>query len=185
MLDRVCGKRVNIRKLTLSDAHDIFEHCKHKDILRYTGIPFNPYKLEHAEKFIKNVHREHRRKIALHRGIEDPNTKRIISMISIDISKHEYKSGSIGYWLGKKYWGKGIMKEALRLFVLMAFKRLNLNRIFAHVFHYNIRSSKLLENSGFTLEGRLRKYKKYRNRYIDMLIYSMLKEEQSNLKITF
>lgn len=66
-------------------------------------------------------------------------------------------SAEVGYWLGEKHWGKGIVSSALKGIVNYGFSDLNLKRIFATPFEQNIGSRKVLERNGFILEGILRK----------------------------
>ena len=87
------------------------------------------------------------------------------------------KNAEIGYWLGKKYWGKKIMKEAIKLILNFGFKKLKLVRIFARVMHPNISSIKLLEKSSFQYEGRMRKAIFKNDKWMDILRYSILDSE--------
>lgn len=59
----------------------------------------------------------------------------------------------VGYELAPPYWGKGIMKEALRSVIEFGFEKLKLHTIMANVAPDNKRSSKLLEKLGFNYEG--------------------------------
>jgi RimJ/RimL family protein N-acetyltransferase len=177
MIPKIPGDRIILRQLTKSDAMELYRYCKNKDVLRDTGIPFNPYELKHAEGFIKKTHSDHRKKTGYHHGIEYRNSKKIIGVVSLVITSKFDKSAELGYWLGRKYWGKGLMAEAIRLYLRFGFKELRLNRIHAGVFSFNIRSQKLLEKLGFVYEGCLRKSKKSNNRWRDLYIYSMLREE--------
>lgn len=98
----------------------------------------------------------------------------MISLMKID---YKNKNTEIGYWLGRKYWGKGIMKEAIKLILNFGFKKLKLVRIYARVMHPNISSAKLLEKSGFRYEGRMRKTILRRGKWMDELRYSILSNE--------
>jgi [ribosomal protein S5]-alanine N-acetyltransferase len=62
----------------------------------------------------------------------------------------------IGYWIGKDYWGKGYCVNAIRDFTAFLFERFKFNRIEAHPFAFNKRSQRVLEKSGFKLEGKRR-----------------------------
>ncbi|MPY61795.1 GNAT family N-acetyltransferase [Streptomyces spongiae] len=58
----------------------------------------------------------------------------------------------LGYWLGRRYWGRGIGTRALDLFL-----REELNRpLYADPFHGNSASVRLLEHHGFRHEGTVR-----------------------------
>jgi ribosomal-protein-alanine N-acetyltransferase len=67
----------------------------------------------------------------------------------------ERVSAEVGYWLGERYWGRGVMTEALRAVTAEAFCRLELRRIFALPFADNLGSIRVLEKAGYTLEGRM------------------------------
>ena len=86
-------------------------------------------------------------------------------------------SAEIGYWIAEPFWGKGIASLALIALSKYAFEQFDLNRIFAGVFQGNKPSMRVLEKSGFVLEGRLRKSVYKENRFKDQLMYSILKEE--------
>ena len=98
----------------------------------------------------------------------------MISLMNID---EKNKNAEIGYWLGKKYWGKGIMREAVKLILQFGFKKLKLERIYAKVLHPNVASAKLLEKSGLRYEGRLRRATLRRGRWYDDLCFGILKTE--------
>ncbi len=86
-------------------------------------------------------------------------------------------TAEMGYWLGEKFWGKGIATDAVLGLRRHAFATLSLNRIFARVFESNAASQRVLEKAGFTLEGRLRKNVTKRGVVMDELIYASLREE--------
>ncbi len=67
----------------------------------------------------------------------------------------ERVSAEIGYWLGQRYWGRGIVTEALVAVTGAAFQRFDLLRIFALPFADNPGSIRVLEKAGYALEGRL------------------------------
>lgn len=62
----------------------------------------------------------------------------------------------VGYWLGRKFWGKGIATEALRQFLGVVKTR----PLVAHVAKHNIGSKRVLEKCGFKVieEGRYRNW---------------------------
>ena len=59
----------------------------------------------------------------------------------------------IGYWIGKPFWGKGIMTRALAAMVEYGFTVRGLMRIEAPVYAHNIASQKVLLKCGFKEEG--------------------------------
>ncbi len=59
-------------------------------------------------------------------------------------------SAELGYWLGKKYWGKGIMTEAIKQMTKYTFENFGyLHKIYATPFGFNIGSQRVLQKAGF------------------------------------
>lgn len=55
----------------------------------------------------------------------------------------------VGYWLGRKFWGKGIATAALTKFS----RKMTVRPLFAHVARHNVASKRVLEKCGFTVIG--------------------------------
>lgn len=87
-------------------------------------------------------------------GIYDHKT--FIGVGSITPQKDVHRiNGEIGYWLGELYWGKGFATDAVRLLTQYAFSDLNLLRVYANVFEYNLASMRVLEKAGYKQEALL------------------------------
>jgi RimJ/RimL family protein N-acetyltransferase len=69
------------------------------------------------------------------------------------------------------------MTEVVRTFAPWALQRFNLARLHAHVFAFNHASARVLEKSGFTLEGRLRHSAYKDGQLIDQLLYALVRED--------
>ena len=85
-------------------------------------------------------------------------------------------TAEVGYWLGRAWWGGGIMPRVLAAFVPWAFARFELERIEAGVFETNPASARVLEKSGFALEFRQRRYVIKEGRVLDRLLYVRFRE---------
>ena len=55
----------------------------------------------------------------------------------------------VGYWIGKKYWGKGIGTKALAEFLGYVKTR----PLYAHVAKHNVASLRVLQKCGFVISG--------------------------------
>ncbi|MBI3135146.1 MAG: GNAT family N-acetyltransferase [Bacteroidetes bacterium] len=83
------------------------------------------------------------------------------------------KNAELGYWLAKPFWGKGIIVEAIRQIIPIAFKQYDINRIFARPFGTNLASQRVLEKSGFKLEARFEKTLFKNGVFVDELVYAL------------
>ena len=102
-----------------------------------------------------------------------------IGIIQIDWPSHK---AELGYWLARSQWGKGVMTEAVTLFLQFAFDILKLVRLHAHVLGPNVGSQKVLKKCGFVLEGTLRKSEFRRRRWHDNLCFAMLAGEYKSIR---
>lgn len=63
----------------------------------------------------------------------------------------------LGYWIGKPYWGQGLIPEAAREMLRYAFEELGMNRIWCGYYDGNVKSRRVQEKLGFvyhhTTEG--------------------------------
>ena len=89
----------------------------------------------------------------------------------------EHNRIEIGYDLSPESWGKGIMTETLKAVIHFAFSELNVNKIEAQITSENDASLHLVSKLGFHRDGVLREHEFEKGRYIDLVIYSLLKSE--------
>jgi len=85
-------------------------------------------------------------------------------------------TAEVGYWLGRRFWGRGTMPRVLDAFVPWAFERFDLVRIEAGVFETNPASARVLEKAGFALESRQKRYVIKEGKVLDRLLYVRFRE---------
>lgn len=176
------GERILLRPLKMSDAKDIYFNIQDKKIAQNTlRIPW-PYRLKDAKNFIKESQRSLKKRKNFVFGIELKDKKEVVGVISLDNVDFEHRHGEIGYWLGKKYRGKGLMVEAGKLVLNFAFKKLKLHRVDAGVFSDNLASQKVLKKLGFKKEGVRRHWRFKFGRWRDDVMYSILENEWKMIK---
>lgn len=103
--------------------------------------------------------------------------KKLAGVIGLNYINWTNKSTMIGYWLGEKYQGKGIMTKACKALIQYCFEELNLERIEIRVATENIKSQAIPERLGFQKEGCLRNAEVLYDQYIDLYVYGLLKKE--------
>lgn len=75
------------------------------------------------------------------------------------------------------YKGKGVAKKASRLIISYGFREIGLNRIYLFTEVENIVAQKLFESIGFKREGIIRQDILSHGRYVDRIVYGILREE--------
>jgi ribosomal-protein-alanine N-acetyltransferase len=79
------------------------------------------------------------------------------------------------YWLGEKFWGRGIMTDAVAAFTDFWFDTFPLHRISAEAYANNPASARVLEKSGFVFEGHLKTNVIKDGKLLDSLLYAKTK----------
>ena len=102
---------------------------------------------------------------------------RIAGTIGFNAIYKANKMGVVGYWLGEKYQGKGIMSKAFKALMDYGFTYLKLNRMEVRVAVENKKSRALPERFGFKEEGRIRQAEWLYDHYVDHVIYGLLANE--------
>lgn len=167
-----------LSRLLMTDKPALLEHLSSKDVYNTTlNIP-HPYTDADADWWLqKRVIQNTKQIKAVSLAIRDVEAK-LIGVVSADnLDVGSTHKAEIGYWLARGYWGRGIMTDAVKAFVRYAFEELGLLKVVAHCFELNISSARVLEKSGFKLEGRLRKHFRKDGRLLDARIYGLLKED--------
>lgn len=101
----------------------------------------------------------------------------IVGTIGFNTISKMNKIGSIGYWLGEEYQGRGIMTLAFEFIIDYGFKRLALNKIEVRIAEKNDKSRSLPKHFGFAEEGRLRQVEWLYDHFTDHIVYGLLAEE--------
>lgn len=87
----------------------------------------------------------------------------------------ERVAAEIGYWLGERYWSRGVMSAAVRAVTDYALTALALERVFATPFADNVASARVLERAGFDREGTMRRAAIKDGRVQDMVLYARVR----------
>lgn len=159
-----------LRPFRRGDEPSIAENINDRKIERYTlNIPY-PYTLKAARQWV-----DFNLKLA-----RSGNKEQVNFAIDLDgeviggigLFKMNGHSAEIGYWLGVKYWGRGIVPAAVKALTRYAMKELKLRRVYAKVFSVNKASARVLEKAGYKYEGCLVKDHLKRGRPVDALLYA-------------
>ncbi|MGI5898321.1 MAG: GNAT family N-acetyltransferase [Christensenellales bacterium] len=172
-------KRLILRPWREGDAEDMYEYAK--DPLVGPNAGWAPHGcLELTRQILK-------------RFIEDDDTwavalkegGKVIGSVGIhkDSSRPYEGARMLGYVLNPSYWGKGYIPEACEAVISFAFEEMGLEILAVYHFDFNERSKRVIEKTGFTPEGIMRKATNlYDGTIVDKHCYSMTAEEYAKRK---
>lgn len=140
--------RLRLRPLTRADIPRVVDLAGDPDVALMTAtIPY-PYPLEAGYAWFDRKVAGGSPPFAI-----EPHGEPLVGMTGF-VSGADDEPVEIGYWLGKPYWGRGYMTEAVGAVVPHAFAAFGVDRIVASVFVGNPASRRVLERCGFTWYGR-------------------------------
>ncbi|KAI0489596.1 acyl-CoA N-acyltransferase [Xylaria cf. heliscus] len=146
-------EKIYLRPFEVSDAEALASASNDPELVKYLRSRFpSPYTLADAHAWIAHCHSQPILTFAIFTvggeyagslGLEPPKGDIIYG-----------GTRELGYVLARKFWGRGIMTEAVREFTRWAFATLpELLRIEAAVFGPNEASRRVLKKAGFVEEG--------------------------------
>ena len=84
---------------------------------------------------------------------------------------------SIGYWLAEAYQGRGLMTQCCNAILAYLFEEMDLHRVEIRCGTGNLRSCAIPRRLGFTREGVVRQAEWVNDRWVDLVVWSMLQHE--------
>ena len=113
--------------------------------------------MEHVKIILHNQIRDFEKARMYCWTIADSKTETVMGRIHLSDFENGNSCANIGYFLGREYWGKGVISICIAPVIRFGFDFLELERICTRVEVNNIASWKALEKNGFLREGTLRR----------------------------
>jgi len=175
-------ERLLLRKLSLSDADDMFEYTSNPDVTAH--LSWNAHTdISQAKTFISGVIEKYNGVLTeFTYGIELKSEKKLIGALKVSNISFYNKRGEFTSILNPAYQGKGYMGEAWQGLLDFSFDTAGLNRIQSYVTADNGASIRKNERAGLSYEGRLKDYWIMKGIYKDALVYAITSETHWKLK---
>lgn len=179
---RLIGPRVCLRALERSDVKALYELSCDDAVTRHMewDTPKTPAE---TEAFVERAITEHcdKTKQIYHFCITLVEDGSPIGVTSLTNLHPVHRRATIGSWIGRPHWGKGLMRETKALFLEFAFGELQLERVQAWVDIDNQRSLYSLEKCGFRREGVARRMVRHGDQFTNQVLLAILRGEERDL----
>jgi RimJ/RimL family protein N-acetyltransferase len=148
---RLETRRLWLRWPRQSDAPALSVLASEWDVARATAMIPHPYGSEDADRFILAARAANARGAALRLGLTLKSfPRKVVGMIAVEPDE---TGPRIGFWLGRPYWGSGLMSEAVEATADVFFRLTEGDELAACVLPENAASRAVLEKAGFVDEG--------------------------------
>lgn len=141
-------ERLILRKWTEADAESLFEYAKDPDVGPIAG--WQPHRsAEESLDIIRNVLNGKECYAICEKGNDIA-----IGCIELRLKGHTDMTDKddeceLGYWLGKPFWGRGYMTEAVREMLRHAFVDIGMKTVWCGYYDGNNKSKRVQEKAGF------------------------------------
>ena len=148
-------KRLILRRWEDSDAEDLYKYASDPDVGPIAGWPTHQ-SVDESRDVIKNVFNG---KEAYAICLKEDG--KAIGAIELKLNgcrgndlANEDDECEMGYWLGKPFWGQGIMPEAVKEMLRHAFEDLGMQKVWIGYYEGNNKSKRVQEKCGFRYQWR-------------------------------
>ncbi|WP_405111734.1 GNAT family protein [Paenibacillus sp. FSL K6-1217] len=173
MITELRTERLILRQMSTADSASLFTIWSDPEVTRFMNISSFTDESQ-AVEMIELLGKLAAENQAIRYSIIKAESEQIIGSCGFNSLDNDNAKTEIGYDLGREFWGKGYVSEALLALIDYAFNTLNFNRVEAKVEPANINSIKVLQRLNFSLEGTLRQSERSKGTFIDLCMYSKL-----------
>jgi RimJ/RimL family protein N-acetyltransferase len=170
------GNKVRLRSIERDDLPRFVEWFSDPEVRRHLLL-YLPFSLAQEERWFENLLGRLERQTDVLLAIETADGVHIgnLGLHSIDWKN---RSAELGIAIGEKaYWGQGYGTDAIRTLLGLAFREMNLHRIFLRVDTDNARGIRCYEKAGFRREGTSRDAVFKEGAYHDQYVLSIMESE--------
>lgn len=180
--DRFESERLNLRPYRAGDGAMYFAvgQKNRQHLLRYefSNVILNPQHEQEAEALVQELASDWASRICFFLGAWDKVSGEFVAQVYIGVVSRNTPEFEIGYFVDKDHEGQGYVTEAVRAVLDFVFNHLQAQRVSLRCNDTNLRSQRVAERCGFTLEGCLRQDRRHPDgSYSNSLIYGLLRRE--------
>ena len=147
-------ERLTLRPFAAEDAAELHRLINDWEVCRtLAAVPF-PYSRDLADEWIASSHASMSEGRAWHLAItgQEGDKEVVVGGVGLRLDK-DARTGRLGYWVGRRFWGHGVASEAAGKLARWAMANLSLDRLEATVATDNPGSMAVLRRIGFRHVG--------------------------------
>jgi len=165
-------ERYTVRPWRPDDAESLAKHANNRKVwIALRDLFPHPYTRQDAHEFLRRTTSEQPTTLFCI-DVDSKAVRGIGIRVGHNVHRH---TAELGYWLGERFWGQGIMSEAVGAFTSFCFINFPLRRVYAEPFANNPASARVLEKADFVFEARLKNNVIKDGKLLDSLLYAKTK----------
>ncbi len=175
-------ERLILRKHVLNDAPAMYKNwASEKEVTEF--LSWEPYhSIEDVQKILSEWISQYANNDFYFWTIELKDSGELVGDISVITIDPDTFSVELGYGIGSRWWGKGIVAESGKALIRFFFEEVGVNRVYAKHATGNPNSGKAMQKMGMKYEGIIRQSGRCNQGIVDEVYYSILKNEYFDSK---
>lgn len=174
--------RLVLRRFVMEDAAEMYRNWASEDaVTQYLTWPTHP-DVEETRAVLNQWISHYESPDFYNWGIQLKATGELIGNLSVVRVREEICTATIGWCMGTRWWGQGIMPESARALLAYLFEEVGFHRVEAAHDANNPKSGRVMQKIGMTYEGTWRRAGRDNAGIMDEVWYSILKEEYEEKK---
>lgn len=142
-------ERLILRPWEETDAEAMFKYASDPDIGPIAGWPPHT-SVENSREIIRTVFAAPETYAVVLKDTGEPvGSCGIMFSDSLHSAEMKQREAEIGYWIGKPYWGQGLIPEAVKALLARGFNDLHLDAAWCGYYDGNTKSKRVIEKCGF------------------------------------
>ena len=174
------GGSVVLRDLRASDAASLFALLTTEEVARFISPP--PTTVEGFERFIAWTHRERAAGKYACFAVTLKGFDTAIGIFQVRDLATGFDTAEWGFAIGSQFWGTGVFETGANLVLEFTFETLGVRRLEARAAVQNHRGHGALAKMGAVQEGVLRQSFAKNGRYLDQVIFAILRNDWRGLR---
>lgn len=169
--------RLILRRFSMEDAQAMYENwASDPEVTRFLTWPTHS-SVEVTKMVLSGWVDNYAKDDFYNWAIELKETGTVIGNISVVKLREDTECATVGYCMGRAWWGRGIMPEALGEVIAFLFDEVGANRIEACHDANNPKSGRVMAKAGMKFEGILRQAGHNNVGIVDEVWHSVLRDE--------
>ena len=179
---RLETERLVLRRFVLDDAENMYKNWgSQEEVTRYLTWSVHD-SVDVTRAILRSWLEDYEREDCYAWAMELKELGEVIGSISVVALHPGTESVELGYCMGRRWWGQELMPEAVRAVERFLFEEGGCLRIAAAHDRDNPKSGRVMEKAGMSREGTLRASGRNNRGIVDMVWYSILRQEYEEKK---
>ena len=171
------SERLVLRRFTVEDAEGFFQNVtSDPEVNKFLTWPLDE-SVEDTKRLLNGWVERYENSERYCWAIVLKDTDDVIGTVAAPTVKNRIDAVEVTYCIGSRWWGQGIVPEALQTVMRYMFEEIQVNRIEAGFDSNNPNSGRVMEKVGMQKEGFLRQAGRNNQGLFDLVFYGILKED--------